>query len=354
MTYSSSSTKLSRWQSVSKSKMSASSPPPSASHFTHRVPNSELLNLLLDLNDSTHIPSQLCYGLHTPPDDTPALHATRDGTPPTHPSDRPGKTLESLLNIAHTPLPSSRQQQQQLPEDLFAEPQAGYLTPTHEEDYLANTDAAIGSDPLDAYRHGSRLGRDGVGVLSTVTTTAAGTSSSSLPSEKDIVVQNPNSVYNWLRRNQPHVFIQEREREHETAVLAAEKAGSGAAPAASASKAARAGGKKAGAAAAAAAATTPSHAKSEQELLDEEIGFVPEVVPSGSARGKKKRDDEPYRPKGGSSRSAKRKRDDGDKAGGGGRKKVRTTLAERERTKWDVGDGMDLGILLIRNEGREF
>jgi len=67
--------------------------------------------------------------------------------------------------------------------------------------------------------------------------------------------------------------------------------------------------------------TSTPQLKSEQEALDEEIGFVAEAVPgAGSAKRKKGEDDASYRPKGGSSRPAKRKREDGEKVGG--RKKV--------------------------------
>jgi hypothetical protein len=97
--------------------------------------------------------------------------------------------------------------------------------------------------------------------------------------EKDLQLRNPVSVYNWLRKNQPQVFLQDEDNKPSRTT---------------------------GARASKRNATRDSIIKQEREMYDED-GIALDVPPN---RGKRKRDDDGgYRPKGGNSRGAKRKRE---------------------------------------------
>ena len=160
-----------------------------------------------------------------------------------------------------------------LPEDLDADTPTGYLSPGHEEEYLSILDSSIG-------------------------TTRAGPSTHMAPhstrvgdkheKEKEAQLRNPVSVYNWLRKHQPQVFLQDNE-------LVPDK------PAAKPQTITK-------------APKRPSIApKQEQEIIDED-GFVIGGLAEPS-KPKRKREDEPYRPKGGSSRPTKKKKVSGGQNG---------------------------------------
>ena len=184
--------------------------------------------------------------------------------------------LSSLQATPHTTLASVAPGA--FPDDINSDTPPGYLTPTHEDDYLFAVDSYLGNSPINprvnASTNSVRLGEKG------------------FEKEKEVQVRNPVSVYNWLRKHQPQVFLQDNETiSDKSSVKFANQ-----------SKAAK----------------RPSIvAKPDHEIIGEDGFLTSENV--GSAKGKRKRDDEPYRPKGGSSRPAKRKRDDG----GNGGKKVR-------------------------------
>lgn len=146
-----------------------------------------------------------------------------------------------------------------------------------------------------------------------------------LITDKEVSLKNPMSVTNWLRRNQPDVFLQDKYEERASAK-------------ASKAAAAEAGGATSGHGRkrhSLASVQTPTAPKHDADLLDDEIGFV-DAPFGGSGRGRRKKDDEPYRPKGGSSRPSKRKRgaEDGEK-GHGGRKKSRTSVVMQEDAGYD-------------------
>ncbi|KAF2091969.1 hypothetical protein K490DRAFT_10242, partial [Saccharata proteae CBS 121410] len=289
--------------------------------------NDQLMDLLLDLNEEPHIPINLRYDLSAPApsqSDVPSLvpdadtdHATtkrklhemRDqlaaGTLDAEEFGRleaelasklsavGGKSLAALLEqVPHT----HYSPEQPVPEEALDE--MNYLSQGHEDEYLAALDNALGDtsmyDPLDPsgrpIRYGERV----------------------IPSDKELQLRNPDSVYNWLRKHQPQVFLQDRENGDGGAEAAPAKPGKG-----------RGGGKKKAAAeaAAAAAAVTPVQQRMEGDI-DEEISFVPET---GSGRGRRNKDDDAYRPKGGSNRATKRKREDGESTRGGRGKKARAS-----------------------------
>ncbi|KAI9881557.1 MAG: hypothetical protein M1830_000121 [Pleopsidium flavum] len=271
--------------------------------------NDQLLDLLLDINDSCRIPPPLHFDLRSP-----SLEASDIPLP--EPNDHslgaedsfaasaafeeakadlasgelsPGSysrvvaalankvkptSLSSLQAIPHTTLASVAAGA--FPDDISSDSPPGYLTPTHEDDYLFAVDGYLGSSTIiprvNTSTNPVRLGEKG--------------------SEKEAQVRNPVSVYNWLRKHQPQVFLQDNEMISDKSSVKL----------AHLSKAAKR----------PSIVTKPDH-----EIIDEDGFLISETM--GSTKGKRKRDDEPYRPKGGSSRPAKRKRDDG----GNGAKKVR-------------------------------
>jgi hypothetical protein len=163
---------------------------------------------------------------------------------------------------------------------------SGFPAPKEEERYL---------EELDALMDGSATSRS-AGVM-------AGAAVDRL-SEKDreTALKNPVSVYNWLRKHQPQVFLQDNEPQ-------AEKASARSAT----SRASKRG----------------STVKQEPELYDED-GIAIDVT--AGSRGKRKRDDDGgYRPKGGSGRPSKRKKEEG--SGSAKKSKRPSTNTASDRTE---------------------
>ncbi len=187
-------------------------------------------------------------------------------------------TFESLLSVPHTdktPLESG-----DIPDFILTDTPPGYLSPAHEDDYLFNLDNTLNPTPIIPHQS------------ATIDHPRPGEKGS--PKDRDMAAKNPVSVYNWLRKNEPQVFLQDHEGNFDKHIKAPNPK----------------------------TVKRPSVApKPEPEVQEDEFGLLPEITPS--SRAKRKRDDEPYRPKGGSSRPAKRKREDGDK----GTKKVRKIAA---------------------------
>jgi hypothetical protein len=172
----------------------------------------------------------------------------------------------------------------------------GYYDPAHEEEFLLAWDASLAeaADNSDSLDDPSRFPHP---------------PTQPLPSEKDLTVRNPDSVYNWLRKNQPQVFLQDKDAPH---------------PENASEKPAR-------------AANASGRLKRQSNVgtpgpktdHDEDDAPVPE---NGKGKGRKSKggagdgeEDGAYRPKGGSSRPSKRKREDGDAPPTKGRKKNRAS-----------------------------
>ncbi|KAI9761005.1 MAG: hypothetical protein M1835_000069 [Candelina submexicana] len=283
--------------------------------------SSQLLDLLLDVNNASRIPPQYRFDLASPTSQ-PSLvnNKTKSESLPSHSYDAVAieatleearaelaagditqelynemerslsnqlkpqlTTLESLLSVPHTEL--TLLDSESLPEVVLTDNSAGYLTPAHEDDYLFNLDNALNPTPIIA-RQTANIDRPRPGEKSS-------------PKDRDMAAKNPVSVYNWLRKNEPQVFLQDNEGNFDKHVKAPNPK---------------------------TVKRTSVAPKPEPEVLEDEFGLIPEIV--SNPRAKKKRDDEPYRPKGGSSRPAKRKREDGDK----GAKKVRKIAAASNGT----------------------
>jgi hypothetical protein len=147
---------------------------------------------------------------------------------------------------------------------------SGFLSVRHEEQYLQSLDAFLEGNAPVPRSHA-------------ITTLSTKNGEKPTEREREMQLKNPVSVYNWLRKNHPTVFLQDNE-------TGAEKTPRPAGSRSSARKPA-----------------TKDNVKQEQDLYDED-GIARDSAPS--SRGKRKRDEDGgYRPKGGSSRSAKRRRD---------------------------------------------
>ncbi|KAF3044421.1 hypothetical protein E8E12_010496 [Didymella heteroderae] len=200
------------------------------------------------------------------------------------------KTLASLeATVAHTTLIDLAT----LPDGIdLSEHAPGYMSPQHEDEYLLALDQLL-EDPSfeEAVRHHR--------------TPHLGPSQPPL-SEKDLTIRNPDSVYNWLRKNQPQVFLQDKDAPHHDNVS---------------DKAAPKGASK---------KSRPSNMGGGTPGPKEDHDADDSTAPEGKGKGKKGAadpDDTAYRPKGGSSRPAKRKREAGEGDAKGARKKNRPSAA---------------------------
>lgn len=162
-------------------------------------------------------------------------------------------------------------------------------------------------------------------------------------SEKDLAVRNPNSVYNWLRRHEPRIFLQDGEGSEGSKSVSGKPG------------ALRGAGKRA-------SIPVPSRPDGPVEFVEEDgLGYDVSLGGGGGGQGgqgkrdgsKRKRasvDDAGYRPKGGASRPMKKKKKEGsgDGAGsgkgalGGGAKGQVKVEAETE-TEEPLTDSAGLG-----------
>jgi IEC3 subunit of the Ino80 complex, chromatin re-modelling len=259
---------------------------------------SQLLELLHDLNDAPQVPPSHRYDLQPPGAETkesqhedqtetflldantaPAmLREARQGLKSGRMSmadyhhmedsirrskiSKPAKSYLSLLEMPYISLDNAKSYNKAAKTAMN-----GFPSPREEERYL---------EGLDSYLNG---------IATTPRPfTAGATRSGERSSEKDreMALKNPVSVYNWLRKHQPQVFLQDNEAHTEKATTR---------PATSRSS------KRANA------------VKQEPDLYDEDGIALDE---GSSCRGKRKRDDDGgYRPKGGNGRPVKRKKEDG-------------------------------------------
>lgn len=267
---------------------------------------SQLLDLLLDVNESKRIPPHLQYDLRSPtpdatavpglvPDRSPSRVRDADGalaalaearaevrsgqlTPRSYKAlevelletiNGPSKALTQLEAISHTTLASVTPNL--LPCDLDEAAPIGYYSPSHEQEYLATLDGNLGGATVNP-----RSGLSGHAAKS-----------GEREREKDAQLRNPVSVYNWLRKHHPNVFLQDEPNPDKVSPKNAAKASPKPPKEPRSSKK---------------AAAAP---KQEQEIIDDE-GYVV-ANPDIPSKNKRKREDEPYRPKGGSSRAKRKK-----------------------------------------------
>lgn len=276
--------------------------------------DSQLLDLLLDVNESNRVPLHLRYDLRSPtpeatevpalePDRSPSKIHDANGaraaleeakvelttgqiTPNTYKDlevelleaiNKPKRIFAHLDDTPHTTLNSVTPND--LPSDLDDDAPTGYLSPDHETEFLLNLDNQLGNPPL-----GSRP------IISSQHPKV-----NDREKEKDSQLRNPVSVHNWLRKHHPQVFQQEEPNPEKPPSRNTVKLSPKPSNPPKASK-------------------RPSTApKEESEYIDDDgflVGGRVELPP----KSKRKREDEPYRPKGGSSRPTKKKRTSGGAA----------------------------------------
>lgn len=172
----------------------------------------------------------------------------------------PQRSYASLLALPYTPLDTHES-----PDDALEINSTGYLAPHEEDEYL---------ESLDSYLNGT--------APAPFAAKSAQSAERNAEREREMALKNPVSVYNWLRKHQPQVFLQDSEShpEKQSTRTASSRTS-----------------KRAGT------------VKIEGEMYDED-GIA--IDPGPNVKTKRKRDDDGgYRPKGGSGRSAKRKKEDG-------------------------------------------
>ncbi|KIW11252.1 hypothetical protein PV08_10552 [Exophiala spinifera] len=256
----------------------------------------QLLQLLTELNACPQVPPRLRYDLESSPNHDPAAAPGLDVK-----TEDEGhlalRKARSQLQTGEIDLTRYREVEHSLLKSEAFAPKRSYVKlvaethlPRPREKVKSGSEAAAGGflsvgqeelylDSLDAFLEGTAThprshAANGLGTRNAEKTTER---------EREMQLRNPVSVYNWLRKHQPQVFLQDNE-------AAAEKA---ARPAGSRSSARK--------------SASKDVVKLEQDLYDDD-GIASEVA--SSARGKRKRDDDGgYRPKGGNSRGTKRRKD---------------------------------------------
>lgn len=275
-----------------------------------------MLDLLLHKNDSPNIPAELRYDIRSPPPD-------EDSVPGLEPDRSPQRQLSvkaeddrklgiqsdaTALSAASTSLAAltthlphttlaTVSSENLLPSDLDSDEPTGYYSPSHETSHLVAFDHSLGiSSSTDLPKPilvGPKI------------------ADKEKERQKQHELNNPVSAYNWLRKNQPQVFLQDHEGAEKPTIpsgmvkdMKPKASPKPKGPRRSAVK----------------------KEKEDAEAVYDDDGYVIggpgfDDVPLPSAgKGKRKRQgDEAYRPKGGSSRPSKRKkRASGEKDRGSG------------------------------------
>lgn len=154
--------------------------------------------------------------------------------------------------------------------DLAGAESNGFLTVKQEEQYLQSLDHFLSGEAATPRAHA-------------VHAIGAKSQEKSAERERETQLRNPVSVYNWLRKNRPAVFLQDNESNMDKPP------------------------RPAGSRISKRNANRDSNVKQEEELYDDD-GIA---VEAGALRGKRKRDDDGgYRPKGGNARPTKRKKEE--------------------------------------------
>jgi hypothetical protein len=292
--------------------------------------NDQLLDMLLDINEQPRAPARLRFNLDPPGISEPAVagpnpevirqqlsdlrEAAAGGAISQeeyitraellHNSQALRQTLKSLADLEARVAHSTREDLPDHPLDGLdlSEHAPGYMSPAHEEEYLAALDQVLAQPDFDPALLEGRPIR---------------TAACHPPlSEKDLTIRNPDSVYNWLRKHQPQVFLQDKDAAHHENM--SEK---------SAPPKANAGSRKGIKRESAVGGGTPvPRDHDDEDSVAGEAGGKGRRKTTGGGGGGE--DDTAYRPKGGSSRPAKRKREDGDTPVAKGKKKSRASTGQ--------------------------
>lgn len=275
-------------------------PPPPIILVNHTC-RSQLLEVLLELNSSIRIPRHFRYDLTVPEELFPETNLGQEVVLPLVHCDAalakqkfreareqllegrtsaevcermegiiaqcdnfaPALQYTELLKTPHTlPGPASP-----LGADEDVDITLGFLSPEHDLEYTSNLDSGLGF-------------------------TRTGDRPFTAEREREMILRNPTSMYNWLRKHDPDVF---QEATTGTApTVAPEKPPPPPKPAATRTS------KRA-------AAQPPK----DERMFDEDTYLEPEPeVPKTAGRRRKRDEDTGYRPKGGSSGRPRKKRED--------------------------------------------
>lgn len=267
---------------------------------------SQLLEILMDINNAKQVPPRYRFDVSTKnsPERSPRAYYRK-------PEGASGeiKLHELEQNVAYTAydLVAKDDTFPAELEDQEGHAPYGYLTPKHEEEYLAVIDNALDVIPLPSASRPNTIIDPSVDLRPRHT---------SPPTERDFAVQHPVSVHNWLLRNKPQIK-QEQDQCSERGEAGPTTGG----------------GKKKG----------NKREKTKEDApfdaLDDEIGFdAASEEHFGKSKRKSKGDgDHTYRPKGGRSK-AKRKRDRGDEGDGEGKETKKYKSSATVDADGDYGD----------------
>lgn len=244
--------------------------------------NDQILNLLLELNSLPQVPARIRFDLGDTTtkqidrhqDEQEALENLRVTRHAVQKGDGKQSDYEDLeLSLLDTVEFAPQRKYHDLAkggtlkidsgdlEDLTGT--GGFLSGRQEEDYKISLDDFLDNKTTNPRKH--VLG--GLGHRS---------AEKSIEREREAQLRNPVSVYNWLRKNQPQVFLQDADNDKAKGSRTSKRASN-------------------------------KTAKTEPDMYDEDgIALEP-----SAGRGKRKRDDDGgYRPKGGHARPAKRRKDE--------------------------------------------
>ncbi|KAL3458527.1 IEC3 subunit of the Ino80 complex, chromatin re-modelling-domain-containing protein [Aspergillus heterothallicus] len=263
--------------------------------------NDQLLEVLLEFNDAVQIPPKFRYDLSAPGDEAilpspesepspsyndPAtaasvLRSAREEFAAGHVTAEYYQKLEDrvkrgkafapqfryadLVNVPHSAPPPEAQNDTG---NTSLEHSLGFLTPEHETEYCLVTDAKLGD------------------MSAALQLARAPEKPTLMERERGLLLQSSVSVHNWLRKNQPNVFLQDNEN-------ASEKSGSRPSNLRTSKR------------------SVPASRKDE-DTHDEDSIMADSGPTSGGSKAKRKRDEETTpRPKASNSRSNRKKKEDG-------------------------------------------
>ncbi|KAH8887710.1 hypothetical protein GQ53DRAFT_783989 [Thozetella sp. PMI_491] len=327
------------------------------------IEKDQLLDLLLDVNNSLQIPPEKRFDLSLDPSaDRGSLNLEIDNLEAKSTVVTLGKSYKQLLtDIPHSKYATAAER---FPE-LFADLEAGRDSPADPSQGQSHPPSFLTADDIDDYiwEIDNRTASDAAALLPTLAPAAqanGGTANGKdavitiASASRDFALRNPTSVYNWLRKHAPKTFLQDGEGhaaggdkengdDHVTSARGNGRAakgerGTGGSRASGAARSKRA----------SAAHSRDKHPTGPEntEYVDDENGYDVETPNTMGGKGKRKRmvDDDPgYRPKGGSSRPAKKKRksegvEATERASSTGPKKSRKSAGSVDTAMRDVED----------------
>ncbi|KAL3470806.1 IEC3 subunit of the Ino80 complex, chromatin re-modelling-domain-containing protein [Aspergillus californicus] len=259
--------------------------------------NDQLLEVLLEFNDTVHLSPKFRYELNAPGDETILPTPERESSPSFndhalatsilrnakdeytsgHISAESYQKLEDgikrgrafaprlrytdLTKVPHS-APASEGQTPRLDEEL------GFLTPEHETEHCLVMDARLGD------------------MSSALQLSRAPDKPSMMERERDHALRSEISVHHWLRKNHPNIFLQDNEN-------ASEKSGSRPSNLRTSKRSAQT-------------------SRKDEDTHDDDSTMADSALTSGGSKSKRKRDEETTpRPKVSSNRSNKKKKEDG-------------------------------------------